>query len=151
MNGGGAETEGETECEAGSRLWAVSTEPDMGLKLTDCEIMTWAEVKHSTDWATQEPWGMLTFEKTIYYVRNSFTLRLLYWRKLKMPCGKAMWRHRGTCPATRSSNHPINFLDMWVQSHLGCCLCIFFILNIFPKCLWSLVAYSYLKDKLKTN
>ena len=40
MNGGGAEREGDTESEAGSRLQAVSTELDMGLKLTDCEIMT---------------------------------------------------------------------------------------------------------------
>ena len=36
--GRGRET--ETESEAGSRLQAVSTEPDAGLKLTDCEIMT---------------------------------------------------------------------------------------------------------------
>ena len=55
MNGGGSEREGDTESEAGSRLWAVSTEPDVGLELTDCEIMTWAEVGHSTDWATQMP------------------------------------------------------------------------------------------------
>ena len=32
-NGGRAEREGDTELEAGSRLWAVSTEPDVGLKL----------------------------------------------------------------------------------------------------------------------
>ena len=38
------EREGDTESEAGSRLWAVSTEPDEGLELTDREIMTWAEV-----------------------------------------------------------------------------------------------------------
>ena len=37
---GGAEGEGDTESEAGSRLRAVSTEPDAGLELTDCEIMT---------------------------------------------------------------------------------------------------------------
>ena len=36
----GAEREGDTESEAVSRLQAVSTEPDMGLKPTDCEIMT---------------------------------------------------------------------------------------------------------------
>ena len=52
---GGAETEGDTESEAGSRLWAVSTEPDTGLELTDCEIVTWAEVDRSTNWATQVP------------------------------------------------------------------------------------------------
>ena len=40
MNGGGSEREGDTESEAGSRLGAVSTEPDAGLKLTDREIMT---------------------------------------------------------------------------------------------------------------
>ena len=37
---GGAEREGDTESEAGSRLQAVSTEPDVGLELTECEIMT---------------------------------------------------------------------------------------------------------------
>ena len=52
MSGGGAEREGDTESKAGSRLWAVSTEPDTGLELTSCEIMTWAEVRRSTDWAT---------------------------------------------------------------------------------------------------
>ena len=35
MNGGGAEREGDTESETGSRLLAVSTEPDAGLKLTN--------------------------------------------------------------------------------------------------------------------
>ena len=49
------EREGGRESEAGSRLRAVSTEPDVGLELTTCEIMTWAEVGHSTDWATQAP------------------------------------------------------------------------------------------------
>ena len=32
--------EGDTESETGSRLQAVSTEPDAGLELTDREIMT---------------------------------------------------------------------------------------------------------------
>ena len=32
--------EGDAESEAGSRLWAVSTEPDAGLELTNREIMT---------------------------------------------------------------------------------------------------------------
>ena len=36
----GAETGGDTESEAGSRLWAVSREDEAGLELTDCEIMT---------------------------------------------------------------------------------------------------------------
>ena len=38
--GRGREREGDTESEAGSRLRAVSTEPDMGLEPTNCEIMT---------------------------------------------------------------------------------------------------------------
>ena len=40
MSRGGAEKEGDTESEAGSRLSAVSTQLDVGLKLTNCEIMT---------------------------------------------------------------------------------------------------------------
>ena len=44
MSKGGAERErereGDTESEAGSKLRAVSTEPDAGLELTSCEIMT---------------------------------------------------------------------------------------------------------------
>ena len=38
--GQGAESEGDTESEAGSRLRAVRTEPDEGLELTNSEIMT---------------------------------------------------------------------------------------------------------------
>ena len=55
MKGGGAEREGDTESEAGSRLWAISPEPDAGLELTNREIVTWAEVGLSTGWATQAP------------------------------------------------------------------------------------------------
>ena len=40
MSGGGAESEGDTESEAVSRLRAVSTEPDAGLELTDREMVT---------------------------------------------------------------------------------------------------------------
>ena len=40
MSGGGAEREGDTEFKAGSRLGAVSTEPDIGLELTNHEIVT---------------------------------------------------------------------------------------------------------------
>ena len=40
MNRGRAEREGDTESESGSRLRTVSTGPDAGLKLMDCEIMT---------------------------------------------------------------------------------------------------------------
>ena len=40
VSGEGAEREGDTEFEAGSRLRAVSAEPDVGLEPTNCEIMT---------------------------------------------------------------------------------------------------------------
>ena len=49
------QTEGDTESEAGSRLWAVSPEPDVELELINREIMTRAEVGHLTDRATQAP------------------------------------------------------------------------------------------------
>ena len=55
MSGGGAGREADTESEAGSRLRAVSTEPDTGLEPMNCEIMTWAEVGRLTDCATQAP------------------------------------------------------------------------------------------------
>ena len=40
MSRGEAEREGGTESEAGSRLHAVSTEPDVGLELMNRGIMT---------------------------------------------------------------------------------------------------------------
>ena len=55
VSGVGAEREGGTKPEAGSRLRAFSMEPDAGLEPTNREIMTWAEVGRSTDWATQVP------------------------------------------------------------------------------------------------
>ena len=39
MSREGAEREGDTESEAGSGLRAVRTEPDVGLELTDREIV----------------------------------------------------------------------------------------------------------------
>ena len=62
MSRGGAEIEGDTESKAGSRLWAVSKEPDAGLELTNREIMTWAEVGRSTEWATQAPLEIVLFD-----------------------------------------------------------------------------------------
>ena len=59
MNGVRAEREGDPESEAGSRLRAVSTDPNAGLKLTNREIMTWTEVGRLTDWATQAPHWVL--------------------------------------------------------------------------------------------
>ena len=61
MSRRGAERRGDTESEAGSRLPAVRTEPDVGLELTNHEIMTWAEVGRLTDWATQAPHSPIYF------------------------------------------------------------------------------------------
>ena len=49
MNGGGAEREGDTESEAGSRLRVVSTEPDAGLEPMNHEIMTGTKVGRLID------------------------------------------------------------------------------------------------------
>ena len=49
MSRGRAEKEGDTESKAGSKLQAVSTGPNVGLELTNHEIMTWAEAGHLTD------------------------------------------------------------------------------------------------------
>ena len=40
VNRGQAEREGDIESEAGFRLFTVSTEPNVGLKLMNHEIMT---------------------------------------------------------------------------------------------------------------
>ena len=55
MSRGGAEREGDTESEAGSRLRTVSTEPDTGLEPTNGKIMTSAEVGRLTEWTTRHP------------------------------------------------------------------------------------------------
>ena len=44
-SGGGAEREGDTESEAGSRFWAVSLEPNVGFEPRDWTL----------DYATQAP------------------------------------------------------------------------------------------------
>ena len=73
----GAEREGDTRSEAGSRLWSVSTEPDAGLELTSCEIMTWAQVGSSTDWATQVPLLLLISMLTAFW-SESFIIFFLF-------------------------------------------------------------------------
>ena len=77
MRRGGPEREGDTESAAGSRLRAVSTEPDAGLKLTNREIMTWAEVWRSTDWATQVPSCSLFINENVCFYIYSSQLGLL--------------------------------------------------------------------------
>ena len=66
MSREGAERKGDTESEAGSRLWAVSPEPNAGLNLTDREIITWAEIGRLTDWATHAPQPNLILNQDEY-------------------------------------------------------------------------------------
>ena len=63
MSMGGPETGRDAESEAGSRLGAVSTGPDVGLELMNREIMTWAEVGHLTNWATPVPLDLFEFNQ----------------------------------------------------------------------------------------
>ena len=77
MSRGGSEREGDTESEAGSRLWAVSTEPDMGLEPTDRETMAWAEVRRSTDWATQAP------QYVFFYLCWFIFEKVCEWRRVR--------------------------------------------------------------------
>ena len=72
--GRGRERGGDTESDAGSRLWAVSTEPDRGLQLADYKIMTWAEVGHLPGWATQWLFLNICF----------FVLFCLFWYIVKL-------------------------------------------------------------------
>ena len=51
----GREREGDTESKTGPRLCAVRTEPNTGLELTNREIVTWAQVRRLTNWATHAP------------------------------------------------------------------------------------------------
>ena len=65
-SGLGAERKGDTQSKAGSSLWAASTESDAGLKPTSCEIVTWAKVGRSTNWATQAPLDLAVSKKVSY-------------------------------------------------------------------------------------
>ena len=67
MSRGGEDREGDTESEAGSRLWAVSTESNVGLKSMNHEIMTWAEVACLTAWAIQAPLLNLCLKKDLLW------------------------------------------------------------------------------------
>ena len=80
MSRGGAEREREREGEwerIPSRLHTVSTESDTWLEHTNCETMTWAEVTHLTNWATQAP---LILSNHISVVFHDFRKFGNYWK-----------------------------------------------------------------------
>ena len=66
--------EEDTEFEAGSRLQAVSTEPDAGIKLRNREIMTGAKGRCLTGWATQAPLPAIVSNG--YFFKKNFFLHL---------------------------------------------------------------------------
>ena len=84
MSMGGAERGGDTESEVGSRLWAVSTEPDAGLELTNRKIMTWAEVGRLTDWATQVPLLSYVFIKPLSVLISLLITLPLVWGGIRV-------------------------------------------------------------------
>ena len=59
---GEGQREGDTESETGSRLRAVSTEPDAGLELTDCEIVTWLKSDASPTGPPRRPLATISFQ-----------------------------------------------------------------------------------------
>ena len=67
MNGGGAEREGDTESETGSRLRAISPEPDAGLELTDREIVTWLKSDAQPTAPPRRPY-LVFFETALWLI-----------------------------------------------------------------------------------
>ena len=98
--------EGDTGSEAGSRLGAVSTQPDAGLEFTNHEIVTWAEVRRLTDWATQAP--------PLFFF---FLIFIYFWQRQIMSQGGAE-RERGRerepqAGATLSMQSPMQRSNPW--------------------------------------
>ena len=72
---GGAEREGDTQREASSRLWAISTEPNVGLELTSCEIMTWAQVGGLPDCAPHHAFLKKCLMFIYFWERERWSMR----------------------------------------------------------------------------
>ena len=70
----GRKREGDKESKAGSSLWTVITEPNAGLKLMKGEIMTWADVRPLTDWATKD---------SLRIIQEAHILQKCRWHNLK--------------------------------------------------------------------
>ena len=99
--------ERETESEAGSRLWAISTEPHTGLEPTKHEIMTWAKVIGLTDWATQ----------------GSQEIQVLM-QRFQNPTAKPCYWHSELSPT------------VWFDSSLFCCDVYLFFLRVKNTVAW---------------
>ena len=126
MNRGGAEREGDTESETGSRLWAVSTEPKVGLEPMDREIMTWAEVRRLTDQATQAPL-VLRFQFAFLWSRIKMSPVICLFSVCRCFC---IWFFASFAPCTatcslfsvmiwRSSLHVVDMSLLLVVDHIS--------------------------------
>ena len=118
---GEGQRERETESEMGSRLWAVNTEPHSGLKLTDHEIMIWAEVSHSTDWATRAPHSHL-FKLRVLEICLTASMSFAFFYLKYHPC---FFRF---CLAPLKFN--LNIISSWI-------IFLFKFLFCLPIALWS--------------
>ena len=94
-----------------SGLCADSTEPD-GLQLTNREIMTWADVRFLTDWATQVP-PQLIFSKNVVVTDR------ICWRNPYLWRGYASSRQRQALFSNAFSSYAFLFV-LWKIS--SCCL-----------------------------
>ena len=130
MNGGGSE-------RGRHRIWnrhqALSCQ-HVGLELTDHEIITWAKVRHSTNWATQVPWLPLIlkmFLKLQEYLKEMSTSFGIYSLKLdsreKRTLGHSsrylfafplkIWRKHHTIAGISGTYHNsrISTFRIWIQ------------------------------------
>ena len=126
------EREGDTESETGSRLWAVSTELDVELKLTNCEIMTWTKVGHLTYWATQAPLFLTFWGNSILFSRvpHQFAFPLAVQKRssfsASLPTSVVAWvvnfSHSDRCKVVSHCGFDLYFLDdewCWVFFHVS--------------------------------
>ena len=122
MSRGGAEREEDTESEAGSRLWAVSTEPDAGLELTNREIMTWANVGHLTDCATQAPLLNFFLMFTYFWERETETERDNRGAERDRICSRLQalsCQHRARCRAQTHKLWDHDLSQSWMLNRLS--------------------------------
>ena len=81
----GESEQGRGKDRRGQRIWsglcADIREPNEGLKLTDHELMLWAEVRYLTDWATHTPLLLFVY---LCYPKYLETVGLAYTRVLNI-------------------------------------------------------------------
>ena len=153
MSTGGVEWEGDAESEAGSRLSTASTESEVGLELTSCEIKTWAEVRCLT---TQTPLKIVLYFLFIYFLNCSLNslflslfslpVSLLFLWMLILPVSQlfgSFFSHFGSIPSLTSDPSRKPLVELVLPSeclshHYSFLLYHIGITSIISKTLWSL-------------